>query len=108
MWTGPAVCVLLLIVDVASVWWLVVWASQQRDRVVSVYAGRIELWTSDAVRHGHVHSGWHRLAPACTLGGIRRAFLGRLGWVCLDLSSDEYGGPGGGAPARRPPESARR
>jgi hypothetical protein len=51
MWTGLAVCVLLLIVDVANVWWEAGWASRQRGRNVSVFAGKIQvLWTRGGAR----------------------------------------------------------
>ena len=58
MWTGLAVCVLLLIVNVASAWWGVSWHSQPQDRVVGVFAGQIILWTS-GVGTFPVTPGWH-------------------------------------------------
>jgi hypothetical protein len=60
MWTGLAVCVLLLIVDVASVWWRVYWASQQRDRCVRFAWGEsVVTWTRGGARIIGVSSGWH-------------------------------------------------
>jgi hypothetical protein len=58
MWTGLAVCVLLLIVDVASVWWDASWTSQPQDRNVSVHHGQIELWTGGGVLRFPANPGW--------------------------------------------------
>ena len=41
--SATAGCVLLLIVDVASVWWSVSWTSQPQDRLVIVFAGQIAV-----------------------------------------------------------------
>ena len=62
MWTGLAVCVLLLVVDVASVWWLVALTSQSQDRHVNVLGGRIDvLWTRDGAPFPAFHPdpGWY-------------------------------------------------
>jgi hypothetical protein len=51
MWTGLAVCVVLLIVDVASVRWFAGWTSRQPDRAVVVAGGIVQvLWTRDGAR----------------------------------------------------------
>jgi hypothetical protein len=56
MWTGLAVCALLLIVDVTSVWWEASWVSRQRDRVVFVGGGRIlAVW----IGYELLEPGWN-------------------------------------------------
>ena len=46
MWTGLAVCVLLLSVDVASIWWYVSWNRRELGRDWIVGGGQIQmLWT---------------------------------------------------------------
>ena len=62
MWTGLAVCVLLLIVGVASMWWDASWTSEQRNRRIYLVGGQIEvLWARGGAHFTLVIPGWQVL-----------------------------------------------
>jgi hypothetical protein len=90
MWTGLAVCVLLLIVDVASVWWGVSWASRWPSRVVSVGGGKIQvLWILGGAHLSHGSTWAVGRLPTPGIGwypAIRKnPAAGFLTWVAIPL-----------------------